>query len=164
MPYKHLATMKNFLNLMEWTDELEFRSDLDRVRLSVGISVTGQAGRAIIDARNDDVFEFYIYYNFMKVNLNKIEQMKILLSEINMRIYEGCFELVGSIEDSRVRWRHIVDFEEASPTGLTVLRNFRPGWNHAERWLGVITAVAVTAQSAADALSEAIDQLEYQKD
>jgi hypothetical protein len=54
----------------------------------------------------------------------------------------------------RVRWQFIVDFEGANPTGITIHQNFQPGWNTVENYINPISAVALTRQTAVEALRE----------
>lgn len=154
MPIKYQDTMKEFMEFREWNDELIFDEENGKVVLSTGVNIENQSGRAIVEARNNDIFEFFFYYVNFTVKESNMDQIEILLSKINRNIFIGCLEVVGDVDDRRVRWRHRVDFEGASPTGLTLSRNFQPGWDTLESFINPIAAVALTKQSAADALSE----------
>jgi hypothetical protein len=154
VPINYEDTMKEFIEFRGWNDELILDEEGEKVFLSTGIDIDGQSGRAIVEARNDDIFEFYFYYIGFTVKESNMDQMEILLSKINRTLMIGCLEVVGDINDRRVRWRHRVDFEGASPTGMTVSRNFQPGWATLESYINPITTVALTKQGAADALSE----------
>jgi len=154
MTLKYEDTMKDFMEFREWNDELILDEEDGKVVLSTGVNIKKQSGGAIIEARNDDIFEFYFYYSNFTVKESNLDQMEILLSTISRKLMIGCLEVVGDVDDRRVRWRHRVDFEGASPTGVTVSRNFQPGWSTLESYINPIVAVALTKQSAADALSE----------
>jgi hypothetical protein len=62
--------------------------------------------------------------------------------------------MVGEAEERMVRWQLVVDFEGANPTGITIQRNFQPGWDAVEFYVNPVSAVALTGQTAADALRE----------
>jgi len=57
-------------------------------------------------------------------------------------------------EDDRIRWVHRVDFEGSSPTGISVERIVGPAWGRVSAFTDPICAVAITKQSAAEAIEE----------
>ncbi|MFM8356084.1 MAG: hypothetical protein ACKOBM_14420, partial [Gammaproteobacteria bacterium] len=65
----------------------------------------------------------------------------------------GCFQLLEHQDDS-VRWLHTVDFEGSSPTGKSVEQIVGPGWGRVGTFIETICAVALTKQSAAEAIEE----------
>lgn len=154
MALKYEETLKQFLELRKWSDELILDEDNGKVVLSTGVDIEGQNGRAIIEAQNDDIIRFYFYYLNIRVKDSKFEQMNILLSLINSRLLTGCLTMVGEPQERMVRWEHVVDFEGADPTGVTIQRNFQPGWQALEFYIEPISAVALTKQSATDAIND----------
>jgi hypothetical protein len=148
---KYQAVLEEFLAAREWKDEIEIDAETKSVKLAAGISIAGQDGRLFIEA--SDVTEYvdaFIYFEF-RCRENKLDQMAILLNEIHRRWLFGRFIC---FPDGVVRWTHRVDFENSSPTGLSIERIIKPGWDAAERFLEPISAVALTKQSAKDAIAE----------
>lgn len=154
MTLKYEETLKQFLELREWNDELIVDDENKKVILSTGVGIEGQSGRAIIEAQDDDIIRFYFYYMNFRVKESSVEQMNILLSMLNSRIFIGCLTLVGPPQERMVRWEHVVDFEGATLTGMTIQRNFQPGWHTLENCMNPVSAVALTSQTAIDALRE----------
>lgn len=154
MALKYEETLKQFLELRKWSDELILDEDNGKIVLSTGVNIEGQNGRAFIEAYNDDIIQFYFYYLNFRIKDSKFEQMNILLSLINSRLLIGCLKMVGEPQDRMVRWQHVVDFEGADPTGVTIERNFQAGWSALERYIEPVSAVALTKQSATDAIND----------
>lgn len=153
---KYEAEMNEFLSIMKWNDvELISNIEAQQVVVATGVSMDGQDGRAIIEANSDnDLFDFYIYYTSIKCKPNKWEHMQWLMNAINERFSFGrfeCFEVEG---DRRIRWRNRIDFEGSNISGASIRNNFKPGWDGTEMFASVIAAVALTNQSAKDAIAE----------
>ncbi len=155
MSLKYEKEMQEFLSIMEWKDELNVNTENEQVSVATGINISGQSGRAIIEANSDnDIFDFYIYFIALKCKAKKNEQMKLLLTEINHRSAFGRFEYYMYEDSLFVRWRNSVDFEGGAPSGITIKNNFQPGWDAADRFSDTLTAVAITNQSAEEAIAE----------
>lgn len=86
----------------------------------------------------------------------KRPEMFHLLNEINTRGGiggYGCFQLLEEGDD-RIRWVHRVDFEGSSPTRKSIEQMVGPGWERVNAFIEVIHAVALTKQSAVEALDQ----------
>lgn len=153
---KYESEMNEFISIMGWNDvELNSNIETQQVVISTGVSIDGQDGRAIIEANSDnDLFDFYIYYISIKCKSPKWEQMQWLMNEINFRFPLGRFECFDVEGDRRIRWRQRVDFEGSKISGASIRNNFKPGWDATEMFSSVIAAVALTNQSAKDAIAE----------
>ena len=149
---KFQKVLDEFLKEREWTDEYEIDNEEQTVSLSSAINICeGHSGRLIIEASDrTDCVNVYIYYNQICKEA-KLAEMAILLNGIHQRWQFGRFMV---FEDGYIRWTHRVDFEGSKPTGLSLERMVTPGWSAMERFANVISAVALTKQSAADALKE----------
>jgi len=149
---KYQIVLDEFLKEREWTDEYE--SDLEEKTISLETVITicdSHSGRLIIEASDrTDLLDVHIYYN-QTCKESKLDEMAILFNGIHQRWGLGRFTV---LEDGYMRWSHRVDCEGLQPTGLTLERMVQPGWNAAKKFADVIAAVALTKQSAADALKE----------
>jgi hypothetical protein len=149
---KYKALLEAYLAAREWQDELSIDEEHEAVRLDTGVSVGEQSGRLIIEAYEKTEFvDVFIYYKSFNCKTSKFGEMLKLLNSIHLRVRYGRFELV---DDGIIRWFHRVDFEGSSPTTTSIHQIVQPGWNIAERWVDVFAAVALTKQSAEDALEE----------
>jgi len=150
---KYQVVLEEFLAGREWEDELSIDFEEKKVSLDTGIS-SGEAGfkgHLIIEANDQtDLVDVFIYYD-QPCKAAKLEQMSLLMNEIHCRWNFGRFMV---FPDGNVRWCHRVDFEGSQPTGLSIERIVQPGWGVAEKFAGVIAAVALTKQTAADAIRE----------
>jgi hypothetical protein len=150
MAYQEL--MEDFLAELEWEDELEIDEAEQFVRLQASLSLMDQSGTLFVEAHNDTfLVDVFIYFEGFRCKSNKQPEMAVLLNEIHRRTRMGRFVV---LEDGRVRWQHRVDFEAAKPSGLTLIRIMGPGWDMAKMYLEPISAVALTKQSAAEAMAE----------
>lgn len=149
---KYQVVLDDFLKGREWTDEYEVDIEKQSVLLNTEITICdGFSGRLIIEAKEKiDLVDVYIYYN-QTCKEAKINEMAILLNGIHQRWHFGRFMV---FEDGYIRWTHRVDFEGSQPTGLSLERIVQPGWEATAKFANVIAAVALTKQSATEALKE----------
>ena len=149
---KYQVIFDEFLKSREWTDKYEIDVEKKAVTLITGINFSGgKSGRLIIEASDEtDCVDVFIYFN-LSCKEAKINEMAVLLNGIHCRWRFGLFTV---FPDGIIRWSHRVDFEGSQPTGLSVDRIVQPGWDAASRFSDIIAAVALTRQSAADALTE----------
>ena len=152
---KYEKEMQEFLSLMQWEDELDVDAEKGMVSLSTGLSIDGQSGKLIIEANsNNDIFNIKIYFNNLIVKTKKIEQMKLLIAEINSRFRLGKFSHFDNDGSITIFWQQVIDFEGGSLSALTIKNNFQPGWNSAVMYSSAFASVALTNQSAEDAMAE----------
>ena len=59
-----------------------------------------------------------------------------------------------ALPDGRVCWHHRVDFEGSQPTGKSVEQIVSAGFSGIQEFNDVISAVALTKQTAAEAIEE----------
>jgi hypothetical protein len=163
---KYEKEMQEFLSIYKWDDvELKVDTEIEQVSLSTNITISGQNGKGIIEANSDnDIFDFYIYMLALKCKAKKIDQMKILLTEIHNRWAFGRFEYFMLDDFLHVRWRLRFDFEGCTVSGLTIKNNFQAGWDAAERFIDTLMAVALTNQSAEEAIAEYEVERERQRE
>ena len=161
---KYQAILEDYLKDKGWEDELEIKQGEERtfVTLNTGVTQDGTSGRLIIECAEPpiDVVNFYFYLD-VKCKPAKIDQMTILLNEINTRAEIGHFQVFR--DGGYIRWKNKVDFEGSQPTGLSITQNCDPGMVSVGKYGEVITAVALTKQSAADALKEYDEEQEVKE-
>jgi hypothetical protein len=148
---KYQKVLEDFMKAREWEDKLEVDTEAGTVSLNTGINIGDQNGRLIIrfsEAR--DLLDVFVYYD-IKCKEAKIEEMKLLMNGIHQRWMFGRFEV---FPDGFVRWFHRIDFEGSQPSGLSVQRNIQPGWDAASQFADVIASVALTKQTAEEALAD----------
>jgi len=147
--YKKL--LQDFLKLREWTDELEEDTENSKMTLSTGIKIGNQGGRLIIEGSDKSgLLDVYIYFD-QPCKENKIDQMAILLNGIHQRWAYGRFMV---FPDGYMRWQHRIDFEGCNPTGLMISNLVQAGWDITGVYADTIMSVALTKQTAKDALME----------
>jgi hypothetical protein len=154
---KYQTILEEFLKARGWEDELEIKKpegdSVHIVSLDTSVNQDGTPGRLIIECYEPpaDVVYFHFYLD-IKCKPAKFDQMTILLNEINIRGEIGHFEVFR--DGGHIRWKNKVDFEGSQPTGVSITQNCGPGMDSVGKYGEVITAVALTKQSAADALKE----------
>lgn len=147
----YTKVMKEFLEAREWTDDLEIDPNTSVVSLGTGINIGSQSGRLIIEANNRTcIVEVFIYYE-LKCKEAKRPQMVSLLNGIHQRWSFGRFVV---FPEGHIRWQHRVDFEDANPSGKSINNIVQPGWDAVGFFADAISAVALTKQTAEEALSE----------
>jgi hypothetical protein len=150
-PLKYQSILEEFLKYKEWTDELLIDQHAKTVALATAVAIGSQSGRLIIEASDEsDLVDVYFYYG-INCKKNKFEQMCVLLIEIHRRWSLGRFELD---DEGHIRWHHRVDFEGSNPTAVSIERIVQPGWDAMSRFAEIISSVALTKQTAAEAIEE----------
>lgn len=143
--------LQEFKKIREWDDEIIVEEDGKSVSLSTGVDIKSQNGRLIIEASDaNDIVDVFFYYG-IECRKEKYEQMCILLNAIHQRWGYGRFELG---DKGFIRWRHRVDFEGAQPSGTSIERIVQPGWDAVIKYADLVSAVALTKQTAADAIED----------
>jgi hypothetical protein len=147
--------LEEFLADREWQDELEVDVESKTVMLRTGVNVASHGGGVLV-IEASDVTEMVGVFLYLPFNCKgfKIAEMKQLLNDINIRRNYGCFQCIPDGDNGRVRWVHRVDFEGGSPTAKSLHQIVGPGWDTAAEWADVIAAVAITKQTAEEALEE----------
>lgn len=151
----HLKFQKvfdEFLRIRQWEDKYEVDSDAQTVSLHTKLNITeGHSGNLIIEASDKtDLVDVYIYYG-LTCKDGKQDELAKLFNSIHQKWHFGRFMVFA---DGHIRWSHRVDFEGSNPTGVSIDRIVGPGWGAAAEFADVIAAVALTKQSAVDAISE----------
>ena len=150
--FKYQSILEQFLAGREWHDELDVDAEEKTFSLVTGINLEGQNAKLIVQAGEDvEMVDVVIIYGFA-CKQNKLQEMAILLNAIHLRCMYGRF--LVDVEDGEIRWHHRVDFQGSEPTGQSVEQIVGPGWNFAEIFASTIAAVALTKQTAADAIAE----------
>ena len=74
---KYEKEMQEFLSIYKWDDvELTVDTEIQQVSLSIDIDISGQSGKAVIEANSDnDIFDIYIYMHSLKCKAKKIEEL-----------------------------------------------------------------------------------------
>ena len=152
---KYKKLLADFLATRKWKDKIKVDSD-KRLAIDTGIDFGEQTGRLIITA--DPKIEIVDVFIYLDLNLNlkcqpkKMEQMAILMNEIHARHWQfGRFQVCS---EGIIRWQFRVDFEGSSPSGLSIERIVGSGWECVSRFYNILISVALTKQTAKEALVE----------
>lgn len=149
---KFQIIFEEFLKKRDWHDELDVNAEKKLVTLNTGVRAGSHSGRLIIEGNDaNDVVDFFFYLD-IRCKEAKLDQMALLLSEIHERWKFGRFVVFR--DGGIVRWQHRIDFEGSQPTGLSIERNVSPGEAAIEEFGDVIAAVALTKQTAAEAIAQ----------
>jgi len=146
--------MQDFLCEMEWSDTLTFDYEERFVYLETKVSIEGASIKMFLEAYDTDLIQIYLYVHHIPCKRSRINEMRLLFSMINSTVSFGAFQLIYRTDHVTLRWRHVVDFEGSSPTGTTLVRNVTAGFSVLAEYLDPIAAVALTRQTAADAIEE----------
>lgn len=149
---KYQIILDDFLKMRGWTDEYEVDTEAESVTLHTKLNISeGHSGNLIIEASDkNDLVDVYIYFGITCKDAKQDELVK-LFNSIHQRWHYGHFMV---FPDGHIRWSHRVDFEGSHPTGASLNRIVSPGWGAAEEFADVISAVALTKQTASDAIRE----------
>lgn len=151
---KYTQAIQEFLHEMEWSDELTFDYEQRYVYLRTQVTIEGASIKMFLEAYDTDIVSIYLYVNHIPCKRSRIEEMRLLFSMINSTVCFGAFQLIDRTNSVTLRWRHMADFEGCNPLGITLVRNVIEGFRIIEEFLEPIAAVALTRQTAADAMTE----------
>lgn len=146
--------LKEFLADRDWEDELKTDKESKRVGLATSVIIGSyNGGRLFVDAYYDlEVVAVYFYLPF-ECSKEKRTELCLLLNDLNQRGQFGGWGGLQLLDDNRIRWVHQSDFEGSSPTGTSIEQIVGPGWERVNEFVEIIRGVALTPQSAADALA-----------
>ena len=151
------AVLEEFMKLRGWEDEISIDEDEQYVSLATSVNIGDYAGgKLIIEAFDKTQLVSVFFYFPFECKASKRMEMCYLLNDINARGGiggYGCFQLLDAGDD-RIRWVLKVDFEGSSPTGKSIEQMVGPGWNRVAGFVEVVRSVALTKQTAIDALEE----------
>ena len=150
----YTQAMQEFLREMAWCDALAFGHEERYVYLQTQVAIYGASIKMFLEAYDTDIVSIYLYVNHIPCKRSRIEEMRLLFSMINSTVSFGALQLIDRTVGVTLRWRHVVDFEGCNPTGTTLARNVTAGFSILAEFLEPIAAVALTRQTAADAMTE----------
>jgi len=157
--FKYEKVLKEFLDVREWEDELNKDVENGEISLNTNIKYSnGQDIRLIIEGNNNGLLKVFRYFDSFLCKKEKIPEMLLLLNCLHMRsgIF-GTFNLINLTDSSnngKIRWLYQADFEGIDITLDTLHLIFFPANEIVEKYGELISAVALTKQSASDALKE----------
>lgn len=139
-----------FLERMDWHDEIEEDEPAGRVRLETRIRVAGQSCRLHVEAseRSDSIA--LVMYPPFRVVEGQYAEACMLVNAINHRSRHGRFEIDPS--DGELRFVVSADVEGAEPTGQFIVAMLNIANWMLERWLGELAAVSLSGRKAAEVL------------
>ena len=151
---KYKKLLADFLAKRKWKDKIKVDSD-KRLTIDTGIDLGEQTGRLIITADpKTEIVDVFIYLDLnlnLKCRPKKMEQMALLLNGIHARHMFGRFQVCP---EGIIRWQFRVDFEGSSPSSLSIERIVGSGWECVSRFYNILISVALTKQTAKEALVE----------
>ena len=157
--FKYEKVLKEFLDVREWEDELD--QDVEKGEISLNTNITfanGQDMRLIIEGNNNGLLRVFWYFDSFLCKKEKFPEMLSLLNSLHMRIgIFGTFNLINlpdSPSNGKIRWLYKADFEGIDVTLDTLHLITNPSNEIVENYGELISAVALTKQSASDALKE----------
>ena len=155
MNFKNEAAMQTFLDEMEWTDDtIEYDCEKRIVYVNTLININSNTHQLVVESSDNDIIEVYVYLRYLSVKRSKDNQMHILLSKINSRLRVGAFQFIREADWQYIRWHHATDFEGSKPIGTTIRHQVITGLQTVEDHADPIAAVALTNQTADQALQE----------
>lgn len=153
-----------FLELMEWSGDVEEEESEGRCRLETGASIGGQPCRVYLDTHDEsDTVAFFVYLPF-HANPDWHAEACVLANAINHRVRHGRLEI--DPEDGELRFVVSADVEGVEPNGRFARSMAMIARAVLARWMGPIAAVCVSGRKAADVLAEeeARESLEDEED
>lgn len=141
-----------FLELMEWTGDVEDDEAEGRCRLETGAYIGGQPCRVYVDTHDEsDTVAFFVYLPF-HANRAWHAEACVLANAINHRVRHGRLEI--DPEDGELRFVVSADAEGVEPNGRFVRSMALIAKAVLSHWMGPIAAVCVCGRKAADVLAE----------
>ena len=151
---KYKKLLADFLAARKWKDKIIVDSD-KQLTILPAIDLGEQIGRLIISADpKTEIVDVFIYLDLnlnLKCQPKKMEQMALLLNGIHARHMFGRFQVNP---EGIINWQFRVDFEGSSPSGLSIERIVGSGWECVSRFYNILISVALTKQTAKEALVE----------
>ena len=142
--------IRDFVQKMEWNDEVEEREEQSSAHLSTRIGVAGQPCQLYIDAQDNlDAISVFCYLPFHATPAN-LAQACILTNAINRRSRHCRLEI--DPDDGEIRGVVSADYEGLEPTGANVESMFHFCVGVLRDWMPAIAEVAVVGRSAQDVL------------
>lgn len=143
--------VQEWIRSLDWEDQVEENTENQTSSVNFGYGINEQSFKAWIETdEKRDWIKVYIYAPF-KVLPKKFIEMHQLLNLINLDATMGAISL---LDDGRLVWRHIVDFEDTDPSVKAINNQFDPGVNLFQRWFEEISAVALTKTTAQEIFDE----------
>ena len=145
------AILQEWLDSRGWDDELIVSDDGTEVSLRTGIELDENSWNLFVDANNQSCLVGFFLYSSFKVKTAKRAEACLLVNEINDRMRLGRFVVR---DNGQIQYRQQVDFEAAEPTSRSMELMAVPAFSFCETYNSTLAAVALTKQTAADAIAE----------
>ncbi len=157
-PMKLAGKVQEWLNHLEWNDEINLDEENQTSSVSFYYSIKNQSFKVWIETdEKRDVLKFYFYAPFNAL-ANKLNDCETLFNYINACSKWGaitCTDTQGTI-----RWRHCIDFEGTDPSIATINNAFNVGNHLFEHWFDEITTTALTKTCAKDIIDQLTNKSE----
>ena len=152
--------VQQFLDLRDWTDEIEDNEDKGSSRLKTGLVVDGQSCRLFIDTfEQTDSISLYLYPPF-RMKLSNYAEACMLVNAINYGLRVARFEIDPS--DGELRLVVAVDLHGAEVGGAFVDGMLGAASWTLDRWMVALAAVGVTGRKAVEVLEA--DKREHEEE
>ena len=150
--------VQEWLNYREWDDKISLDDENQTSRVNFSYTINDQSFEVYIETdEKKDFLKFYFYAPF-NASSKKVIDCAILFNHINLCSFSGTITL--DHDKGRIRWHHIIDFEDTDPSATTINNAFNAGSHTFSRWFDEISEVALTKTTA----QEIIDRLNSDSD
>ena len=149
--------VQEWLNYREWDDKINLDDENQTSKINFTLTINDQSFEVYIETDEErDFLKFYFYAPFNALS-KKVIDCAILFNHINLCSFSGAITLS---DRGRIRWQHIIDFEDTDPSVKTIENAFNAGSHTFSRWFDEISEVALTKTTA----QEIIDRLNSDSD
>jgi len=150
---KLTSAVKKYLEMQEWTDEIEVDDDGDSVVKS-GFNINGQSYRFYIEGwEAQERLKVFMYSPF-NVPLARMNEMAVIMNWVNWRIAIGRFAFKRQDEPSPVQYYGMVDVEGGTLSPEMVQQLVGGAVELFEAYGDIMTTVALTKTSAETAIAD----------
>jgi hypothetical protein len=138
--------VQEWLNYREWDDKINLDDENQTSRVNFSYNINDQSFNVFVETDEErDFLKFYFYAPFNAASKKNVD-CAILFNHINLCSLSGAITL--DYDKGRIRWHHIIDFEDTDPSVTTINNGFNAGSNSFSRWFDEISEVALTKTTA----------------
>ena len=141
--------VQEWLNYREWDDKIELDEENQSARINFSYTIKDQSFDVYVESEEERDFLMFYFYAPFNATSKKITECTVLFNHINLCSFSGTMTVT---DKGRIRWHHVVDFEETDPSVKAIDNAFRAGSGTFSRWFDEISEIALTKTTAQELL------------
>lgn len=153
--------VQEWLDAKEWEDEIRKDEDEQTSVMSTLFEIHEQTFNLYVETDEKRDWIKLFFYAPVKVKENKRSECAELFNFISSRFSIGSLHFT---DDGRIRFRHIVDFENTEPSVQAINNMLNSATAIFEEWFEAISSVALTKMTAQQVIDDLEKSQEEEKD